>query len=59
MKHTYLVSFESDDISLDARLGLKMDLAEGVQTSLGDVAVAVDRLEPTETHVAALLPREG
>lgn len=57
MQHVYLVTVQSPDDRLDKNM-----IAAGVHVALDDfenaIPVGVDRLEPTEDHVRALLPPE-
>jgi hypothetical protein len=59
MQHVYLVSFDGG-VDLDAdserRLMFKDWLGRAAGSAGGAAHVAIDRLEPTEAHVKALLP---
>jgi hypothetical protein len=59
MQHVYLVSFEDDEIPPEHRHMLKDHLGRAVSDGRGDRRVAIDRLEPTDPHIAALLSYEA
>jgi hypothetical protein len=61
VQHVYLVSWDGPEITPDERHNLKTHLGDTVAFRVDidrpdDVEVAIDRLEPTEAHVKALLP---
>ena len=57
MQHVYLVSWDGPEIESEQRVLLKDDLGHATAQMFGqaDMHVAIDRLEPTDPHIRALL----